>query len=136
MKQGKRLGLAAASVVMALAIAGCGGGSGSSSGGDKAAFDLAKDIHVISREDGSGTRGAFVELLGIEVKENGKKVDRTLSSAQITNSTNVMMTSVANDAYALGYISLGSLNDTVKALKVDGVEATPANVMNGQYKLA
>ncbi|KWZ75682.1 hypothetical protein HMPREF3224_02590, partial [Anaerococcus hydrogenalis] len=134
MKQGKRLGLAAAGVVMALAIAGCGGGSGS--GGDKAAFDLAKDIHVISREDGSGTRGAFIELLGIEAKENGKKVDRTLSSAQITNSTNVMMTSVANDAYALGYISLGSLNDTVKALKVDGVEATPANVMNGQYKLA
>ncbi|MDU2183382.1 MAG: hypothetical protein E7E28_02240, partial [Negativicoccus succinicivorans] len=99
MKQGKRLGLAAVSVVMALAIAGCGGGSGSKSGGDKAAFDLAKDIHVISREDGSGTRGAFIELLGIEVKENGKKVDRTLSSAQITNSTNVMMTSVANDAY-------------------------------------
>ena len=79
------------------------------------------DITVVSREDGSGTRGAFVELFGIEEKDaNGEKVDRTIVSAQITNNTSVMMTTVSGNMYAIGYISLGSLNDTVKSLKVDG----------------
>ena len=72
------------------------------------------------REDGSGTRGAFIELFGIEEEENGEKVDKTTDEASITNSTSVMMSSVANDANAIGYISLGSLNDTVKAVKIDG----------------
>lgn len=135
MKQAVRYGGLTLALVGAMVLAGCGGDGASS---DKKApeFDTSKEVHVISREDGSGTRGAFVELLGIEVKENGKKVDRTISSAQITNSTNVMMTQVANDEYALGYISLGSLNDTVKALDVDGAKATPENIANGSYKLA
>ena len=95
-------------------------------------FDYDNDIAVISREDGSGTRGAFVELVGVEQKnEAGEKVDYTTVEATITNNTSVMMTTVANDEYAIGYISLGSLNDTVKAIKIDGVEASIENVANG-----
>ena len=87
-------------------------------------FDYDNDIAVISREDGSGTRGAFVELFGVEQKNDaGEKVDYTTVEATVTNNTSVMMTTVANDEYAIGYISLGSLNDTVKAVKIDGVDA-------------
>ena len=94
-------------------------------------------ITVISREDGSGTRGAFIELMGIEQKdENGEKVDRTTDEAIVTNSTSVMMTSVAGDASAIGYISLGSLNDTVKAVAIDGVEPTVENIKSGAYTVA
>ncbi len=97
----------------------------------------AQDITVVSREDGSGTRGAFVELTGVEKKdENGQKIDRTTEEAIITNSTNVMMTTIAGDDSAIGYISLGSLNDTVKAVKVDGVEATVENIKAGTYTLS
>ena len=81
-------------------------------------------IDVISREDGSGTRGAFIELFGIEEKQGDEKVDMTTEDASITNSTSVMMTTVAGDENAIGYISLGSLNDTVKAVKIDGAEAS------------
>ena len=95
------------------------------------------DITILSREDGSGTRGAFVELFGIEEKDaDGNKVDMTTEDAKITNSTSVMMTTVAGDVNSLGYISLGSLNDTVTAVKIDGVEATADNVSNGTYKIA
>lgn len=97
---------------------------------------VAEEINVISREDGSGTRGAFVELTGVEQKIDGKKVDMTTEDAQITNNTAVMMTTVAGDTYAIGYISLGSLNDSVKAVKVAGVEATAENVKSGAYKVA
>ena len=93
-------------------------------------------IDVISREDGSGTRGAFIELFGIEEKKDGEKVDMTTDDAQITNSTSVMLTTVAGDDYAIGYVSLGSLNDSVKALKIDGAEATADNIENGSYKVS
>ena len=94
-------------------------------------------ISVISREDGSGTRGAFIELFGIEQKNSaGKKVDYTTDEATITNSTAVMLTSVASDKYAIGYVSLGSLNNSVKALKIDGADATIANIKNGSYKIS
>ncbi len=97
-------------------------------------FDADTEIAVISREDGSGTRGAFIELFGVEQKnEAGEKVDHTTVEATVTNNTSVMMTTVANDEYAIGYISLGSLNDTVKAVKIDGVEATVENIKNGTY---
>lgn len=103
--------------------------------GDTAAF--TEDISVLSREDGSGTRGAFIELTGVEQKDSdGNKVDHTIDTAEITNSTSVMMATVAGNKAAIGYISLGSLNDTVKALKVDGVEATADNVKNGTYTLS
>ncbi|MDY5219451.1 MAG: substrate-binding domain-containing protein [Eubacteriales bacterium] len=98
---------------------------------------VAEEINVISREDGSGTRGAFIELFGIEQKdENGNKVDYTTDEADITNSTSVMMTSVAGNPNAIGYISLGSLNDTVKALNIDGVAASVENIKAGIYTVA
>lgn len=94
-------------------------------------------IDVISREDGSGTRGAFIELFGVEQKDaSGEKVDYTTDDAEITNSTEVMITSVAGDKQAIGYISLGSLNDSVKALKIDGAAATVEDIKDGSYKIA
>ena len=93
-------------------------------------------INVISREDGSGTRGAFIELFGIQEEKDGEKVDMTTVDATITNSTSVMMTTVAGDENAIGYISLGSLNDTVKAVKIDGAEATAENVASDTYKVS
>lgn len=100
-------------------------------------FDIEELVSVYSREDGSGTRGAFVELFGVEQKdENGEKVDYTTEEAIITNSTDVMMTSVAGDTYAIGYVSLGSLNDTVKAVQIDGAEATVENIKSGTYAIA
>ena len=100
-------------------------------------FNRKKSISVLSREDGSGTRGAFIELFGIEKKDaNGKKIDYTTDEAAITNSTAVMLTSVAGDNYAIGYVSLGSLNDSVKAVKIDGADATVANINNGSYKIS
>lgn len=100
-------------------------------------FDTASSIAVYSREDGSGTRGAFIELFGIEEKDaSGEKVDNTTVEAIITNSTDVMLTSVAGDTYAIGYVSLGSLNDTVKAAKIDGAEATVENIKSGTYTIA
>ena len=116
--------LAAALAIVCIASAAC------------AEFDAGKDIDVISREDGSGTRGAFIELTGVEQKIDGKKVDMTTEDAQITNSTAVMLSTVAGDPYAIGYVSLGSLNDSVKAVLVEGVEATAANVADGSYVLA
>lgn len=100
-------------------------------------FDTASMISVYSREDGSGTRGAFIELFGIEQKdESGEKIDYTTEEAIITNSTDVMLTSVAGDAYGIGYVSLGSLNDTVKAVKIDGAEANVDNIKAGSYTVA
>ena len=98
---------------------------------------VAEEINVISREDGSGTRGAFIELFGIEQKDaDGNKVDYTTDEADITNSTSVMMTSVSGNPSAIGYISLGSLNETVKALAIDGVEASVENIKAGTYTVA
>lgn len=92
-------------------------------------FDASEYVNVLSREDGSGTRGAFIELFGIEEKDaDGNKVDNTTEEAIITNSTSVMLTSVASDEYAIGYVSLGSLDDTVKAVSIDGAEATVENI--------
>lgn len=96
-----------------------------------------KSVVLISREEGSGTRGAFVELFGIEMKNaEGKKVDFTSEEADITNSTEVMLTSVAGNKYAIGYVSLGSLNKTVKALKIEGVSPSVASIKNGTYKIS
>lgn len=102
------------------------------------AADLSSDpITVVSREDGSGTRGAFIELFGVEEKDaDGNKVDNTTEEAEITNNTAVMMSTVAGDVDAIGYISLGSLNDSVKAVKIDGVEATAENIKAGEYKVS
>lgn len=136
--------------IMAVAMTACGSSnsgtdnSGSTDGTAKTEssadadsdWDNTRDITVVSREDGSGTRGAFVELFGIEEEVNGEKVDMTTEEANITNSTSVMMSTVAQDEYAIGYISLGSLDDSVKAVKVDGSEATAENIKNGSYKIS
>lgn len=105
---------------------------------DGSSEDLGKKaVTVISREEGSGTRGAFIELFKIEQKNSeGKKVDYTIDSADITNSTEVMLTSIAGNKSAIGYISLGSLNKSVKALKIDGAAASVTNIKNGSYKIA
>ena len=102
------------------------------------AADMSSDpITVVSREDGSGTRGAFIELFGVEEKDaDGNKVDNTTEEAEITNNTAVRMSNVAGDVDAIGYISLGSLNDSVKAVKIDGVEATAENIKSGEYKVS
>ena len=104
-------------------------------GASAADFDSSEDITVVSREDGSGTRGAFIELFGIQEEQDGEKVDMTTDEANITNSTSVMMTTVADDEYAIGYISLGSLDDSVKAVKIDGAEATVDDINDGTYKI-
>ena len=104
---------------------------------EPAAANLTSDIVVVSREDGSGTRGAFIELFGVQQKDaNGEKVDYTTLDAEIVNSTSVVLETVANNVDAIGYISLGSLNDTVKALEIDGAAATVENVKNGSYKIS
>lgn len=104
---------------------------------DTAASDFSGTINPISREEGSGTRGAFVELFGIETKdEEGNSVDNTTELAEVTNSTSVMLTTVAGNDYAIGYVSLGSLNDSVKALKIDGAEATVESIKDGSYKIS
>ena len=100
-------------------------------------WNKRSQINVISREDGSGTRGAFIEIFGIEKKnDEGKKIDYTTEEAAITNSTAVMLSSVAGDKYAIGYVSLGSLNNSVKALQIDGAEASAENINNGSYKIS
>ena len=96
----------------------------------------AQTISVVSREEGSGTRGAFVELFGIEEEKDGEKVDLTTSSAIVTNSTAVMLTTVAGDEQAIGYTSLGALDDSVKAVSIDGVKPSVANVENDSYKIS
>lgn len=118
------------SALLMLGMVGCGNNN-------QKATSKSDKVIVVSREDGSGTRGAFIELFGIEKKDaKGKKVDMTTENASITNSTAVMMTTIAGSKDAIGYISLGSLNDTVKGVKIDGVEASTANVKNGSYKIA
>lgn len=121
----KLLTVLAVGTLLTASLTGCGGNKANDT------------ITVVSREDGSGTRGAFIELIGIEEKDaEGNKVDKTIASAEITNSTSVMMTTIAGNESAIGYISLGSLDDTVKAVKIDGVEATAENVKNGTYKVS
>lgn len=114
---------------MVLSLAACSGTDGKTEG-----FDASQAISVNSREEGSGTRGAFVELFGVEQKDaDGNKVDYTTEEAAVNNSTSVMMVAVANNPYGIGYISLGSLDNTVKAVKIDGAEATVENIKSGAY---
>lgn len=135
MKMNKKVAGILLAAMSTMIFTGCGS-SEPEKKADTAAAAGSK-IVVISREDGSGTRGAFIELFGIEKKDaNGKKIDHTTDNAAITNNTSVMMTTVAGNKDAIGYISLGSLNDTVKALKIDGAEASAANVKSGAYKIA
>ena len=103
---------------------------------DSKGGDFSGLISPISREEGSGTRGAFVELFGVEEEVNGEKVDNTTTDATVTNNTSVMLSTVAQDPNAIGYVSLGSLSDDVKAVKIDGAEATAENIESGTYKIS
>ena len=133
--------LAACMAVMMIGstvLMGCGSQDNSDTGADTKteATGASGPITVVSREDGSGTRGAFVELFGVQQEDkDGEKIDMTTLDAKVTNSTSVMMTTVAGDVNAIGYISLGSLNDTVKAVKIDGTEPSAENVDNESYKV-
>lgn len=119
----KNIRLVLALIMLTIFFTGCAGGG-------------SNDIVVVSREDGSGTRGAFIELFGIEEKDaNGNKVDNTTDEATVVNSTSIVMTTVAGNKNSIGYISLGSLNDTVKAVKIDGTEPTVENIKNNAYKV-
>ena len=152
----KKLAVLVLTGIMALGMTACGGSTDSGNASDTNTeadattetdttteadtnagdWDSTRDITVVSREDGSGTRGAFIELFGIQEEVDGEKVDMTTEEANITNSTSVMMSTVAQDEYSIGYISLGSLDDTVKALKIDGTEATADNIKAGTYKIS
>ena len=145
----KKIAYIAAAMTMAVSSTACGSTDSGSAAATSAAADsaanaetaaaakLTTDITVVSREDGSGTRGAFVELTGVEEKDaDGNKADRTTEDAIIANSTDVVMTQVAGNESAIGYISLGSLNNTVKALSVDGTEASVENIKAGTYSVA
>lgn len=138
----KKLAVLAMSVLCLASLAtGCGNsGNGditSSGSGSGNQASSSQPITVVSREDGSGTRGAFIELTGVQEKDaDGNKVDNTTDDAIISNSTEIMMTTVSSDEYAIGYSSTGSLNDTVKALNVNGVEPTSENIKSGEYTLS
>ena len=141
----------AATLSLGLILAGCGNGDKAKEGTktetateapakEETASDTSEaadyEFTVVSREDGSGTRGAFIELVGLEEEVDGEKEDMTTQAAVVQNSTNAVMQTVAGDTAAIGYISLGSLNDTVKAVKVEGVEATEENIASGEYKIS
>lgn len=131
----KFLSVALAAAMLMGVFTGCSSNTDAQDSGSEGTF--GGTITVISREDGSGTRGAFVELTGVEGKDaNGEKIDNTTVEAVIASKTDAVLTNVAGDEKAIGYISMGSLNDTVKALKVDGAQATTENVKNGSYKIA
>ena len=152
----KNVKLAIGASLLALSLVACSGGGNNSGGNNQAANNTANtantanankegesgdldklgQIAVISREDGSGTRGAFTEINGLLEKNGDEEVDNTTASATVQNSTNGVMTTVAGNPSAIGYISLGSLNDTVKALTLEGVEPTAENILSGDYKLA
>ena len=140
MRKRKLLAIAMSVMCTAALMTGCGSSNGASSsdaGSGSDSGSASQPISVVSREDGSGTRGAFVELTGVEEKDaDGNKTDNTTADAIISNSTEIMMTTVSGDEYAIGYSSTGSLNDTVKALNVDGVEPTAQNIKDGKYSLS
>ena len=131
MKHGKLLALTLSLALALVFLAGCGGGEGAKTEG----FDDSKAISVVTRESGSGTRGAFIELFKIEVKEGETKKDMTTSNAITTNKTDVALSTIAGNEYAIGYVSVGSLNPSVKALNIDGAAATTANAKSGVYQI-
>ena len=144
MKMKKFMAVLAVAGMMTGMLAGCGSSEDTAAEGESTEateeaagdWDASNDITIVSREDGSGTRSAFTELFGVVEEVDGEDVDMTTADAQITNNTSVMMTTVAENEYAIGYISLGSLDDSVKALSIDGAEASAENIENGSYKVS
>ena len=125
----KAISILAAAALAAAMFAGCSG--------EKSSSGASGAITVITREDGSGTRGAFIELTGVEKKDGeGNRSDETTLSALTSKSTDAVLTQVKGDVNAIGYISLGSMNEDVKALKIEGVEATIDNIKADKYAIA
>ena len=139
MKMKKFIAVLSIASMMAVAAVGCGSNSSDSTGSDNGSdtaseWDAASTITAVTREEGSGTRGAFTELFGVVDEDDN---DMITLDAQTTNSTSVMMTTVSENEYAIGYISLGALDESlVKAIKIDGVDATAENIENGTYKVS
>ena len=139
MKMKKFIAVLSIASMMAVAAVGCGSSNGDDANSDngsgsEGSWDAASAITVVSREEGSGTRGAFTELFGVVDEDDN---DMTTLDAQVTNNTSVMMTTVSENEYAIGYISLGSLDESlVKAVKIDGADATAENIENGSYKVS
>lgn len=144
----KKIGKVGMILALAASLVACGGNKKEEAAANAPKENAAKQeengsnaadlgtINVISREQGSGTRSAFTELTGVLKKDGDKEVDNTYAEAAVQSSTDAVLTTVENDKASIGYISLGSLNETVKAVKVEGVEATPENIKSGDYKLA
>lgn len=134
----KKIVLSLTAIAALMSLAACGESADpAQTQSASSGFDSSRPITVVSREDGSGTRGAFIELFGIEQKDDaGNSKDLTTEEAIIANKTDVMLTNVAGDEYSIGYVSLGSLNNSVKALDIDGTEATAENIKNGTYKIS
>lgn len=144
----KKIGKVGMILALAASLVACGGNKKEEAAANAPKENAAKQeeagsnaadlgtINVISREQGSGTRSAFTELTGVLTKDGDKEVDNTYAEAAVQSSTDAVLTTVENDKASIGYISLGSLNETVKAVKVEGVEATPENIKFGDYKLA
>ena len=129
----KRVIASVCAAALALSMVACGSdASTSTSTSTGSESGASASITVVTREDGSGTRSAFVELTGVETDEG----DMTIATAQVANSTNNVMTSVQAEPSAIGYISMGSLNETVKGIAVDGVEPTTDNVKAGTYPIS
>ena len=136
MKSFRLAALTAAALLSVSLLAGCTGGKDGEQSTDGSEV-FSGQITVLSREDGSGTRGAFIELFGIEVKDaDGNKVDQTVKTAEIVSSTSAMSTSVAGNRKAIGYVSLGALSSEVKALKINGVVPSAAGVKDGSYTVS
>lgn len=139
-KMKKAVSAMAAAIMIAGLLGGCGNNGGNTENGGAASagsFKATSEITVISREESSGTRGAFIELFGVEQKNDaGEKIDHTIDTASITQSTGVMKTTVSQNEYAIGYISLGAMDNTVKALDIDGAAATVDNINSGDYKIS
>ena len=125
--------------VLMTALTGCGNkpDSNPSAAPGQSSFDTSKTINAYTREPESGTRGAFIELFQLqETQADGTKKDMISKDIGVENNTNTILTTVQNDTYGISYVSMGSLNDNVKALKIDGIDATTANVKNGTYKVS
>jgi phosphate transport system substrate-binding protein len=132
----KKAILAATTLLLVLTMTG-GCFRAGEAGGLAGGFDGRSDITVVSREEGSGTRGAFIELIGIQVRgDDGSSRDMTTREAVIADGTSIVLTNIANDAYAIGYVSTGSLNDSVKALRIDGAAPTVENLKSGVYPVS
>ena len=134
MKKNKIVSMIALVLMLTMVFVGCANETPS---GDKPAeFDLNKDITVVARDAASGTRGAFHEIMKIIVKENDTEVDKLVVGSLEFDGTDKVITAVEGDKYGIGYISLGSVSDRIKALAVNGAEPTVENVKSGNYSVS